>query len=170
MRLTSTTTETVRLATDTGQNGMAALGLVVLGLLVLITLCAYLFPTFVARRGFAAPTLPGTLRDLAVVCVTVALALYVYGLMCFIRLENESYTCVTERYGNSSGNAGAHVERMRDSLFPVSSTCHWSDGYTHDFVPAFVNPAISVLLFLAVIAAGVALGHAGAARDLARRS
>lgn len=170
MRLTSTAPETVLLATDTGQNGVAVLGIIVLGLLVLIMLCAYLFPTFIARRGFAAPTLPGTLRDMAVVCVTVALSLYVYGLMCYIRLENESYTCVTERYGNSSGNAGARLERMQDSLFPVSSACHWSDGYTHDFVPAFVNPAITVLLSLAVIAAGVALGRAGAVRDLARRS
>ena len=169
MRLTSTAPETVRLATDTGQNGVAVLGIIVLGLLVLITLCAYLFPTFIARRGFAAPTLPGTLRDVAVVCVTVALALHVYGLMCCIRLENESYTCATERYGNSSGIARANLERMQDSLFPASSTCNWSDGYTHDFVPAFVNPAIAVLLFLAVIAAGVAIGHAGAARDLARR-
>ncbi|MFF3453051.1 hypothetical protein ACFYXH_01755 [Streptomyces sp. NPDC002730] len=170
MRLISEAPETVQLAADTGQNGVAALGMIVLGLLVLIMLCAYLFPTFIARRGFAAPTLAGTLRDIAVVCVTVALALYVYGLMCYIRLENESYTCATERYGYSSGNAGARLERMQDSLFPVGSTCRWSDGYTHDFVPAFVDPAITVLLSLAVIAAGVALGHAGAARDAARRS
>ncbi len=160
--------DTVRLATDTGQNSLAALGIVLLGVLVLIALCAYLLPTFVTRRGFAAPTLAGTLRDGALVCVSLALALHVYGVVCSIRLENESYTCAVQRYGTATGNAGAGLERMQDSLFPVSSTCHWSDGYTYDFVPAFVNPAVTVLLVLAVIASGVALGHLGATRDLAR--
>ncbi|MGW7357284.1 hypothetical protein ACWGI0_11805 [Streptomyces sp. NPDC054802] len=48
---------------------------------------------------------------------------------------------------------------MEDSLFPVSSVCRWFDGYTHDFVPAFVNPAIAGLLGLAVVAGGAALGR-----------
>ncbi|MEU0371357.1 hypothetical protein ABZ070_14050 [Streptomyces sp. NPDC006283] len=172
MLATSTTHDpvgagTVQLATDTGQNAVAAFGIVILGVLVLITLCAYLFPAFAARGRFGAPTLAGTLRDASLVCVSVALAIYLYGLLCYIRLENEWYTCAAQRYGYSSSVDRPNLERMQDSLFPVSSVCRWSDGYTYDFVPAFVNPAITALLFLAVIAAGAALGHAGARRDLA---
>ncbi|MFJ8072652.1 hypothetical protein ACIQ7Q_01595 [Streptomyces sp. NPDC096176] len=162
--------DAVQLATDTGQHGMAAFGIVILGVLVLITLSAYLFPAFAARGRFGAPTLAGTLRDVSLVCVSVALAIYLYGLLCYIRLENEWYTCATQRYGYSSPVDGPNLERMQDSLFPVSSVCRWSDGHTYDFVPAFVNPAITVLLFVAVVLAGVALGHAGAKRDLAGRA
>ncbi|MFF3685550.1 hypothetical protein [Streptomyces sp. NPDC002187] len=154
----------VQLATDTGQNSLAALAIILCGMLMLITLCAYLLPAFVRRGRLRAPTLAATLRDAAIVCATSALAVHVYGLMCYVRLENEFHTC-----GQLRPAAPADFLGMDESLFPVSSVCRWSDGYTHDFVPAFVNPAIAVLLTLAVIAAGAALGHAGAGRDLARR-
>ncbi|MEW2634639.1 hypothetical protein AB0903_24100 [Streptomyces sp. NPDC048389] len=163
--------ETVRLATDTGQNSLVLFGIVILGLLVLNTLCVYLFPAFAARRRFRAPTLAGTLRDVALMCVTVALAVYLFGVVCTIRLENEWYTCGPQRYGYSSSVDRPDLANMEDSLFPVSSVCRWSDGYTHDFVPAFVNPAIFTLLSLAaiaIVAATAAVAHAGARRDLAR--
>lgn len=157
---------TVQLATDTGQNSLAVLGLVLLGLLVLITLCVYLFPAFAARGRFGAPTLTGTLRDAALACVAVALAIQLFGLMCSVRLENEWYTCAQQRYGYSSPADRPNLENMRDSLFPVSSVCRWSDGYTHDFVPAFVNPSITVLLVLAAVTgASAAFARAGARRD-----
>ncbi|UYQ66619.1 DUF6415 family natural product biosynthesis protein [Streptomyces peucetius] len=173
-RMSSTTAipDAVHLATDTGQNSVVVFGIVILGLLVLITLCVYLFPAFAARGRFSAPTLAGTLRDVALVCVTVALAIYLFGLMCTVRLENEWYTCGPQRYGYSSPVDRPGLENMEDSLFPVSSVCRWSDGYAYDFVPAFVNPVVFTLLSLAaigVIAAGAALTHTGARRDLAAR-
>ncbi|MGW0774381.1 hypothetical protein ACWD01_12180 [Streptomyces sp. NPDC002835] len=76
--------------------------------------------------------------------------------MCVIRLENAYYTCGPQRYGSSWPVGGPNLENMRDSLFPVSSVCRWSDGYAYDFVPAFVNPAIFTLLSLA---AGAAVRH-----------
>ncbi|ALC21367.1 hypothetical protein ACH46N_21165 [Streptomyces pristinaespiralis] len=167
MSSTTATPGTVQLATDTGQNPLAVFSLVILGLLVLITLCAYLFPAFVARGRFSASSRAGTLRDVALACVAVALAIQLFGLMCAIRLENEWYTCAQQRYGYSSPVDRPDLGNMRDSLFPVSSVCRWSDGYTHDFVPAFVNPSIAVLLVLAAVTgAGAAFARAGARRDL----
>ncbi|MEV4679459.1 hypothetical protein [Streptomyces kurssanovii] len=158
---------TVQLATDTGQNPLAVFGILILGLLVLITLCGYLFPAFVARGRLSASTPAGRLRDVALVCVAVALAIQLFGLLCSVRLENEWYTCAQQRYGYSSPADGPNLENMRDSLFPVSSVCRWSDGYTYDFVPAFVNPSIAVLLVLAALTgAGAAVVRAGARRDL----
>ncbi|MEU0392882.1 hypothetical protein ABZ208_08940 [Streptomyces sp. NPDC006208] len=154
----------VQLATDTGQNSLVALAVILCGMLTLIALCAYLLPRIIRRGSFRAPTLAATLRDAAIVCATLALAVHVYGLMCYLRLENEFYTC-----GPLRRAAPADFLGMDESLVPVSSVCRWSDGYTHDFVPAFVNPAIATLLALAVIAAGAALGRAGVGRDLARR-
>lgn len=157
---------TVQLATDTGQNSLAVFGIVILGLLVLITLCAYLFPSLVARGRLGGATRTGTLRDVALVCVAVAMAIQLFGLLCSVRLENEWYTCAQQRYGYSSPADGPNLENMRDSMFPVSSVCRWSDGYTHDFVPAFVNPSIAVLLVLAAVTgAGAAFARAGARRD-----
>jgi hypothetical protein len=162
MPSTAAIRDTVHLATDTGQNPVVLFGIVILGVLVLITLCVYLFPAFAARGRFCAPTTAGTLRDVAVMCVTVALGVYLFGVMCVIRLENEWYTCGPQRYGYSSTVDRPNLENMRDSLFPVSSVCRWSDGYAYDFVPAFVNPTVFTLLSLAAIAAiaaGAAVGH-----------
>lgn len=167
MSSTTATPGTVQLATDTGQNPVALLGIVILGVLVLITLCVRLFSAFAARGRSGAPTLAGTLRDVALMCVTVALAIHLFGVLCSLRLENEWYTCGPQRYGYSSPVDGPELKDMEDSLFPVSSVCRWSDGYTYDFVPAFVNPSIAVLLVLAVLsvlAAGVAPGRARARR------
>ncbi|MFF3288139.1 hypothetical protein [Streptomyces sp. NPDC003023] len=155
---------TVHLATDTGQNFLAVSGTLLLGLLVLSSLCAYLFPAFAARGRFAAPTRAGTLRDVALMCVAAAAAIHLFGVLCYIRLENQWYTCGPQRFGHSSSKDRPDLEYMQESLFPVRSVCRWSDGYTYDFVPAFVNPAIAALLVLAAVAAGVALGHAGTRR------
>jgi hypothetical protein len=46
--------DTVHLATDTGQSSMALFGVVILGVLVLVTLCVYLFPAFAAIAAGAA--------------------------------------------------------------------------------------------------------------------
>lgn len=151
--------ESVQLATETGQNFATAGMIVLLGLIVLTVLCVYLFSTAIAR-GRRRPSTPGGMfRDAAVLCATVALALYVYGVMCYLRLESAYHTCMLERYG-SPGTAGTPAfETNEDSLLPVSSTCTWSDGYTLDFVPAFVNPAIALLL-AAALASGVVAGRA----------
>ncbi|MGW7363078.1 hypothetical protein ACWGI8_06500 [Streptomyces sp. NPDC054841] len=124
----------------------------------------------IARRGLRAPTTAGTFRDVAVLCATVALALYVYGVMCYLRSGTASYTCMLERYGASGISGTPPLESNHDSLIPVSSTCTWSDGYTLDFLPFFVTPVAAVLLVIAVCSVGLALGYAGAVRDLSRRS
>jgi hypothetical protein len=169
MPSTAAMPETVHLATDTGQNLLAAFGIVLLGLPVLIALCAYLFRRFAARNRSGAATRAGTLRDVAVLCATAALGTYLYGVLCYFRWENAWYTCLQQRYGYATPEGMAELEDTRDSLLPVGSVCRWSDGYTHDFVPAFVNPATAVLLVLAAVAAGAALGHAGTARRRAGR-
>ncbi|WP_433572215.1 hypothetical protein [Streptomyces sp. CA-251247] len=157
------------LATDTGQNVMAAALVVVLGVIALFPLCGHLVTTAIARRGLRAPTGPGTARTVALWCLTLALGLYVYGVLCCVRLENAYHACMLERYGRPDVPGGPSLVSNHDSLLPVASTCTWSDGYALDVVPSFVNPLIAVLVCGAVVAGAGALGWTrGAGRPRSR--
>lgn len=149
------------LATDTGQNILVLGGMTLLGLIILMVLCVYLFASVLSRGSLRAPTEAGSWREASVACVTVALALYVYGVLCVLRLENAYHTCTLERFGdpNGSGSLSVTLTDSEDSLVPVGSVCEWTDGYTLDFVPWFVNPAIGVLLAAAVGSAVLAVMH-----------
>ncbi|MER7661315.1 hypothetical protein [Streptomyces sp. NPDC096193] len=150
------------LATDTGQNLPATALVVVLGVIALFPLCGHLVTTVIARRGLRAPTGPGTARTVALWCLTLALGLYVYGVLCCVRLENAYHACMLERYGRPGLSGGPALVSNHDSLFPVASTCTWSDGYTLDVVPFFVNPLTAVLVCGAVVTWAGAKGGPGA--------
>lgn len=148
------------LATETGQHSLLLVAMALLGLIILMVLCVYLFASVLSRGSLRAPTEAGTWRDASVACVTVALALYVYGVLCVLRLENAYHTCSLERFGRPDGHGPSPTLTVaEDSLVPVGSVCEWSDGYTLDFVPWFVNPAIGVLLVAAVGSAVLAVMH-----------
>ncbi|MEV6785736.1 hypothetical protein [Streptomyces sp. NPDC051098] len=129
------------LATDTGQNLPATALVVVLGVIALFPLCGHLVTTVIARRGLRAPTGPGTARTVALWCLTLALGLYVYGVLCCVRLENAYHACMLERYGRPGLSGGPALVSNHDSLFPVASTCTWSDGVHARRRPVLREPA-----------------------------
>ncbi|MFI1398920.1 hypothetical protein [Streptomyces sp. NPDC020681] len=150
MLLTAALSPAVRLATDTGQNPVSML-IVIVAVPALLGLGAYLLPPFVTRRSAV------TWRDVAVLCGTAALAVYAYGVLCCLRLESAYHACMIERYGRPEMPGTPPLTSNHDSLIPVSSTCTWADGRTLDFVPWVVNPAVVVLLLAAVASGAVAV-------------
>jgi hypothetical protein len=49
------------------------------------------------------------------------------------------------------GQALAEDQGLTDSLFPLRSTCHWSDGSSTELVPAWINWLLLTLIGTAVI-------------------
>ncbi|MGE7435105.1 hypothetical protein [Kitasatospora sp. NPDC001175] len=137
------------LAEETGQSPgltlLTALFLAAAAAALLVHLCAA-----VARRGsLRAATPTSSWREAAVSCLATAAVLYAFGLLKgYRRVEDEARVCGLARYGDPAESDVL----PKDSLLPLSSSCTWSDGYSIEFVPSFVNPGLALSLAGAAVA------------------
>ncbi|GHA90113.1 MULTISPECIES: hypothetical protein [Streptomyces] len=104
-------------------------------------LCSRLSPR--ARRRY---TPPARWRDLSLAAAAAALALYLWGCLHVLFLEDQEQAMECER--NRPGGTPRLVGRRGDFV-PLRLVCETSDGSDFSVViPGCINPALAVLLLL----------------------
>ncbi|MFH8450927.1 hypothetical protein ACH4CD_16970 [Streptomyces fungicidicus] len=126
------------------------LTLLLTGAPALIGLVAYLCsrPAPRARRR---STPARAWRDVSLAAVAAGLALYLWGLLHILFLDDREQARECER--QRPAGTPALVGRRGDFL-PLRLVCEGSDGHDYSVVvPGYINPSLTVLLSLALIAA-----------------
>ncbi len=138
------------------------------GPVAVIGLLAFLAASVTPQRRLQA-TLTTRWRDASLLFATAALALYTFGCL-----------DIAFRYGGEGGEScvtgddvvkGVRLAEVDGNLVPLRVVCHLTDGRAFDLiVPAFLNPAVAVLLLLA-LGAGIAsiLAHRAQRRSSPRK-
>ncbi|AWT44590.1 MULTISPECIES: hypothetical protein [Streptomyces] len=124
--------------------------LVLAGVPALIGLVAYLGSrlTRQARRRY---TSARTWRDVSLTAVAVGLALYLWGLLHILFLDDQEQAQECERHRPEETPA---LVGRRGDFIPLRLVCEASDGHDYSVVvPGYINPSLTVLLLLALVAA-----------------
>ncbi|MFH9427308.1 hypothetical protein ACH4JZ_03370 [Streptomyces sp. NPDC017615] len=50
-----------------------------------------------------------------------------------------------------------NADWFEQSAFPLTATCHWDDGHSYSFVPAFANPLIYACIAITFLCAAMAI-------------
>ena len=136
-----------------GAGGVLHTALIWGGPIAVVGLLVFLAASLTPQRRRQA-TLATRWRDTSLLFATAALALYTFGCL-----------DIAFRYGGEGGEScvtgedvvkGVRLAKVDGDLVPLQVVCHLTDGRTFDLiVPAFLNPAVAVLLLLA-LGAGIA--------------
>lgn len=126
--------------------------------LLLFALAALLLATLgkrVSRRGAVwAPGFAARCRETALYGLAASLGVYGAGLLFgFMQFGDAARVCSVTRFGLTGQG---HV-LPTDRFFPLSHACFWPDGYTREFVPRYINPALGFFLTVTVLAGAAGL-------------
>ncbi|KES06373.1 hypothetical protein BU52_15005 [Streptomyces toyocaensis] len=133
-----------------GHDVTALFTVLLTGTAVLVGLTAYLCSrlTRQARRRSTAATV---WRDVSLAAVAAGLALYLWGLLhlLFLGDQEQAHVCERERPPGTPALVG-----RRGDFLPLRLVCEASDGRDYSVVvPGYINPTLTVLLLLALVAA-----------------
>ncbi|MGW4229231.1 hypothetical protein ACWEF9_08065 [Streptomyces sp. NPDC004980] len=123
------------------------------GVPALLGLAVYLCSRL-SRRARRSRTPPAVWRDLSLAAAGATLALYLWGCLhvLFVEDQEQAQECERNRPEGIPGLVG-----RRGDFVPLRLVCEVSDG--RDFavlVPGYVNPALAVLLLLVLVCGLVA--------------
>jgi hypothetical protein len=151
-----------------GHNPVTLLSLVLLCLLLAAGLAVYGFVTM-ARHGIRRSDMGTTLRYLAALAASGAIAVYAWGALHLLAFDE---TMRDQACKNAVGPDHAmHIDRYEPSYLPLSLGCHVKGGGTYSVgVPAYINPALVGLAVIAItLAVFAALESERRARHVARK-
>ncbi|MEO3978660.1 hypothetical protein [Streptomyces sp. CAU 1734] len=137
-----------------GHHPIAVLAIVLFGLIAILMGLVYLCVTLAARR--AKPrTAAEKWRAGSVACVCAAIALYVWGALHLVLLDE---TAQSESCRNTGGpQQAARVDGYIGEYVPLRLVCHISEGGSYTTaVPGYVNPGVAILVLAALVTGGVA--------------
>ncbi|GAA2407789.1 hypothetical protein GCM10010420_39860 [Streptomyces glaucosporus] len=120
------------------------------GTTAVLGLGAYLCSRF-TRRALRQYTPPAVWRDASLAASAAALALYLWGCLHVLFLEDQEQAraCERERPEGTPSLMG-----RRGDFVPLRLVCEASDGRDYSVViPDYVNPSVAVLLLLALACA-----------------
>ncbi|MBT3167224.1 hypothetical protein HTV80_29630 [Streptomyces sp. Vc74B-19] len=133
-----------------GHDGTVLFALLLPGTPALIGLTAYL-GSRLAKRARRRITPVRALRDASLTAVTVALALYLWGLLHVLLLDGQEQARECERH---RPEGVPELVGRRGDFVPLRLVCEASDGRDYSVViPGYINPSVTVLLVLALVAA-----------------
>ncbi|MFC5147665.1 hypothetical protein [Streptomyces aureoversilis] len=131
-------------------NFAALLAILIAGTATLLGLAGYLCSrlTRQARRGCTPVRL---WRDLSLLTAAVALAVYLWGCLHLLFLEDQELAerCERQRPAGTPTLVG-----RRGDFIPLRLVCEASNGHDYSVViPGYINPAVALLLLLALTCA-----------------
>ncbi|MEV5334882.1 hypothetical protein [Streptomyces werraensis] len=133
-----------------GHDTTVLFALLFTGAPALIGLTAYL-GSRLTRRSRRLITPVRACRDASLAAVAVALALYLWGLLHVLVLEDQEQAHECERH---RPEGGSDLVGRRGDFVPLRLVCEASDGRDYSVVvPGYINPSVTVLLVLALVAA-----------------
>lgn len=140
-------------AAAVGIGGIALLFVLLIGLILVLSLIAYLCSS-VARRGQLPP---GRLRFRAgaVLSVCGAVCVYLWGLLHMPSDEAEYLRQACTRAGGEQW--AARVDGYETSFVPLRFVCRVDGDGGISTIPSWINPTVGVLASLALITAAAAL-------------
>ncbi|MBT2383120.1 hypothetical protein [Streptomyces sp. ISL-11] len=134
-----------------GHNPYALLAIILFGLVIAATLAVYGFATM-ARHGMRRSGMPVTLRYLASLAGAAAVAVYTWGAVHLMLLDE---TGRDQACKEAVGTAHAmHIDGYRPTYIPLRLGCHVTgDGTYAAGVPEYIIPTVLVLAFIALVLA-----------------
>ncbi|GGY10914.1 hypothetical protein [Streptomyces tanashiensis] len=149
-----------------GHDATVLLTVVLVGPLVLLGLLVYLCSRLPRRRR-PAGDLSAAWRDLSLLAVACALALYLWGCLHLLFVDRQERGTECAKVDGVVRGRGA--EAVTGDFVPLRLVCHMPGGRSHTvLVPEYINPSVAVLLLLA-LAGGLASVLHGRARRTAQR-
>jgi hypothetical protein len=123
-----------------------------LNFIAAVILTALFAPVFLIGSGIiqwrnGKRWLPGLLFSAA-----ASVLVYAFSLVFFVTLADFAKTCGREAVGWPRD-----ADWFEQSVFPLTSTCHWDDGRTYSLVPVLVNPLIYACAALTLVCAVMAI-------------
>ena len=149
-----------------GHNFAALFSISVTGTATLLGLTVYLCSRF-TRRARRRYTPFAVWRDVSLAMAAVALALYLWGCLHVLFLEDQEQAeeCERQRPEGISALVG-----RRGDFIPLRLVCEASDGRDYSVViPGFINPSVAVLLLLALACALISVRLHHKQRTLTRK-
>ncbi|GAA3268557.1 hypothetical protein KBZ00_27225 [Streptomyces sp. RK31] len=133
-----------------GHDSTVLFALLLTGAPALIGLTAYLCSRL-AKEARRRITPIRALRDASLTAVTVALALYLWGLLHVLFLDGQEQAHECERH---RPEGIPELVGRRGDFVPLRLVCEASGGRDYSVViPGYINPSVTVLLVLALVAA-----------------
>lgn len=133
-----------------GHNFAALFPILIAGAATLLGLTGYLCSRFTrhARRRY---TPFAVSRDLSLATVAAALALYLWGCLHVLFLEDQEQAEECER---QRPDGIPRLVGLRGDFIPLRLVCEASDGHDYSIIiPDYINPTIALLLLLALACA-----------------
>ncbi|NED11884.1 hypothetical protein [Streptomyces sp. SID9124] len=150
-----------------GHDFAILLPVIIAGTLAALGVLAFLGSRLTARAR-ARRTAPAVWRDASLAAAGLALALYVWGCLHVLFLEDQEQAeqCELHRPEGTPRLVG-----RRGDFIPLRLVCEASNGHDYSVViPHYINPSIAVLLLLALACGTVsALLHLGRRRATRKR-
>ncbi|MFI2077637.1 hypothetical protein [Streptomyces triculaminicus] len=133
-----------------GHDFVGLLAILVVGAVTLLSLIGYLCSRLIrqTRRGYA-PF--GLWRDLSLLTLAAALAVYLWGCLHLLFLEDQE---LAERCERQRPVGTPTLVGRRGDFIPLRLVCEASNGHDYSIVvPGYINPTVALLLLLALTCA-----------------
>ncbi|MEU8822531.1 hypothetical protein [Streptomyces sp. NPDC048636] len=130
-----------------GHNFAALFSILLTGTTTLLGLAIYLCSRF-TRQAHRRYTPFAAWRDVSLATVAAALALYLWGCLHVLFLEDQEQAEECER---QRPEGVPHLVGRRGDFIPLRLVCEASDGRDYSvIIPGYINPTIASLLLLAL--------------------
>ncbi|MFJ2199474.1 hypothetical protein [Streptomyces violaceusniger] len=138
-----------------GHNSILLLFICLIGVIVIFTLIGIL-GSGVSKRTGRRKTRADWLGGIALLSVCATIALYIWGALHVMFMENDNMREECTRAGGAA--KAAQVDRYEAHYLPLRFTCHLDEGGSYDAaLPGYVNPAMAIAFVLAIATGAVSV-------------